>query len=155
MQTCCSKVNWRDSRLGVFLASSMLMATAVLNLALPPFQRSAHAEQCRTKLEAERAFPTAHLYWHTSAHCWDNVPTDAFNVRERLRPHREAADRPQPTTSEQVLAATTIYPMLIRGPQPSADFFYPGTFDRQPLLIDIDRPTQFIPWDRRISGTTQ
>ena len=149
-------IPWRTANCAPFncarSAISMLMATAILNLALPAFQRSAQAEQCQTKQEAKRAFPNAHLYWHTSAHCWDNVPTEAFNERKRLRLYHEAVAMPQPIALEQVPAATTIYPTLMRGPQPSADFFYPGSFDRQPLLIDIDSPIPFIPWDRRISG---
>jgi hypothetical protein len=129
-----------------------LLLTTLLSLAVPPFHGSAQAQQCRTEQQAKRAFPDAHLYWHTSAHCWDNVPTDAANERDRLRQAVEVAARPKPLGFDQK-STTTIYPNMMRGgPPPSADFFYAGTFDRQPLLFDMENRTEFVPWDRRISG---
>jgi hypothetical protein len=29
---------------------------------------------CMTESEARAKFPTAHLYWHGSEHCWDDRP---------------------------------------------------------------------------------
>ena len=47
---------------------------------------------------------------------------------------------------------TTYYPSLIKGQHLNSEWLTPIPVFDWPLLIDIDSPNQFAPWDRRISG---
>ncbi len=48
--------------------------------------------------------------------------------------------------------ATTYYPSLMKGRNPEPEWLTPTALLDWPVLIDIDRPNRFAPWDRRISG---
>jgi hypothetical protein len=51
--------------------------------------------------------------------------------------------------------ATTYYPSLMKGQKPESEWLTPKPVRDWPLLIDIDGPSRFAPWDRRISGIMQ
>ena len=46
---------------------------------------------------------------------------------------------------------TTYYPSLMKGQIPDSEWLTPTPVFDWPLLIDIDSPKRFAPWDRRIS----
>jgi hypothetical protein len=45
---------------------------------------------------------------------------------------------------------TTYYPSLMKGQRPEPEWLTPRPVFDWPLLIDIDTPMRFAPWDRRI-----
>jgi len=47
---------------------------------------------------------------------------------------------------------TTYYPSLMQGQRPEPEWLTPTPVFDWPLLIDIDSPNRFAPWDRRIGG---
>jgi hypothetical protein len=49
---------------------------------------------CMTEGEARTKFPKAHLYWHGSEHCWNDIPALATDARPALAPVR-ASSQPQ------------------------------------------------------------
>jgi hypothetical protein len=63
---------------------------------------------CMTQSEARQKFPTAHLWWHGSGHCWDATPPGrqrlaqrnkaraAKQARREARAEREAAEEKKP-----------------------------------------------------------
>jgi hypothetical protein len=50
---------------------------------------------------------------------------------------------------------TTYYPSLMQGQRPEPEWLTPTPVFNWPLLIDIDRPNRFAPWDGRIGGIRQ
>jgi hypothetical protein len=54
----------------------------------PPAAASA---SCMSKTEARRQFPTVHIYWHGSDHCWDAKVAQRHQIRhvERAAPVHE------------------------------------------------------------------
>jgi hypothetical protein len=47
---------------------------------------------------------------------------------------------------------TTYYPSLMKGQNPEPEWLTPTPVFHWPLMIDIDSPNRFAPWERRISG---
>jgi len=46
----------------------------------------------------------------------------------------------------------TYFPSLMKGQHSEAEWLTPHPITDWPLLIDIDTPNRFAPWDRRIGG---
>jgi hypothetical protein len=114
------------------------------------------ADQCLTKPEAQRKFGArAHLYWHTTAHCWDNE-----RLTDRVRYHfqRDAADIDEPPKLKaEVVGPSIAFPTVVRVdemPEPGLRlpiaWFNPWPMSTWPLVYDFDTPARFSPWRRRI-----
>ena len=43
------------------------------------------AEGCLTNVEARKLWATEHLYWHTNAHCWDNLDSKTWKMRSPFK----------------------------------------------------------------------
>jgi hypothetical protein len=50
------------------------------------------------------------------------------------------------------LKVATYYPSLMKGQNANPEWLTPRPVFDWPLLIDIDSPDRFAPWDRRIGG---
>ena len=123
--------------------------------------------RCLTRTQAEQAWPHSHLYWHTEQHCWDVTPVGQY-YRHGYVPAVPAPTERQttpPLVNYQVVEkdggtvwvkppgeVTTYYPSLMKGQNPESEWLTPTPVFDWPLLIDIDSPNRFAPWDRRISG---
>ena len=123
--------------------------------------------RCLTRTQAEQAWPHSHLYWHTEQHCWDVTPVGQYH-RHAYVPAVPAPTERQttaPLVNYQVVEkdggtvwvkppaeVTTYYPSLMKGQNPESEWLTPTPVFDWPLLIDIDSPNRFAPWDRRISG---
>jgi hypothetical protein len=134
---------------------------------------------CLTRTQAEQTWPHRHLYWHTERHCWDVTPVGQSHrladVTPVGRPHSLAYVSAAPAPTEPQAATTpvnyqvidrdggtvwvkppakvaTYYPSLMKGQRPEPEWLTPTPVFDWPLLIDIDTPNRFAPWDRRISG---
>jgi hypothetical protein len=148
------------------LVMSLLIVTAS-SLPTEAAESPAQSGSCLSRTQAEQLWPHSHLYWHTERHCWDLTPIGQY--------HPRVYDPAAPTVSErqttptpanyQVIEkdggavwvkppseVTTYYPSLMKGQTPEAEWLTPTPVFDWPLLIDIDSPNRFAPWDRRISG---
>jgi hypothetical protein len=94
------------------------------------------------------------------------TPVGQYHRRAYVSAARAPPER-QPTTSVnyQVIEkdggavwvrppaeVTTYYPTLMKGPKPDSEWLTPRPVFDWPLLLDVDSPNRFAPWDRRISG---
>jgi hypothetical protein len=59
------------------------------------------SRSCMTKREARRAFPSSHVYWYGSRHCWNVAP----GRRHHARAHAHTYQRPPSPPPIPVLAA--------------------------------------------------
>jgi hypothetical protein len=76
---------------------------AVIVVAVVMVTTPSHASKsCMTQAEARAQFPTSHLYWHGSGHCWDaTAPSNRLAHRIKPRVNREAeADVEEPKKDE-------------------------------------------------------
>jgi hypothetical protein len=119
---------------------------------------SAQAKPCLTKLEARQIYRTDHLYWHTSAHCWDdqasgsdwgdNEPKVVAAVAgpaisaAAVRPHIEIAF-PSLVKADGVPPAQ--WPARLQ-----VDWFSPWSMLTHPWIWDFDAPDTFTPWHKRV-----
>lgn len=53
-------------------AMKLILCLAVAAVIVALIGHALSAPSCLTKSEARKAWPRAHLYWHTSDRCWDN-----------------------------------------------------------------------------------
>jgi hypothetical protein len=76
-----------------------LVVVAVVMVTTP----SHASKSCMTQAEARAQFPTTHLYWHGSGHCWDaTAPSYRLVHRVKPRVNREAeADEEEPKKGEE------------------------------------------------------
>lgn len=53
---------------------------------------AAASESCMSKAEARQHFPSVHIYWHGSDHCWDTTSAQRHQIHrvQRSAPIREA-----------------------------------------------------------------
>jgi len=118
-------------------------------------------------MQAEQLWPRSHLYWHTERHCWDDTPVGQYH-RHAYLPAGPAPTGPPPSphpVNYQVVEkdggtvwikppaeVATYYPSLMKGQNPNPEWLTPTPVFDWPLLIDIDSPNRFAPWDRRIGG---
>jgi len=118
---------------------------------------------CLSRTQAEQLWPRSHLYWHTERRCWDVTPVGQYH-RHVYGAADPAATTPASANYQVVekdggtvwvkppAKVTTYYPSLLKGQNPEPELLTPTPVFDWPLLIDIDRPNRFAPWDRRISG---
>ena len=117
---------------------------------------------CLTRTQAEQTRPHSHLYWHTERHCWDVTPVGQYHGHGSAPTERQATTTP---VNYQIVEkdggtvwvkppgeVTTYYPSLMQGQRPEPEWLTPTPVFDWPLLIDIDSPNRFAPWDRRIGG---
>ena len=147
-------------------AVSLLIMVAS-NLPLRAADNSAQSGGCLTRTQAEQTWPHSHLYWHTERHCWDVTPVGQYR-RGAYVPAVPAPIERQttpPPVNYRVIErdggtvwvkppadVTTYYPSLMKGQDPESQWLTPTAVVDWPLLIDIDNPNRFAPWDRRIGG---
>jgi hypothetical protein len=84
---------------------------------------------CMTKSEARRAFPSSHIYWYGSRHCWNVTP----GRRQHARTH---AHSPPPPPPIPVLAAEP----SAREADPPTGATAPKLQDRWPDVVTIPPP---------------
>jgi hypothetical protein len=129
---------------------------------------------CLTRTQAEQTWPHSHLYWHTERHCWDVTPVGQSHrladVTPVARSHGLAYVSAGPTPTERqatripvnyqvverdggtVWVKPPAEASLMKGQRPEPEWLTPKPVSDWPLLIDIDTPNRFAPWDRRIGG---
>jgi hypothetical protein len=122
---------------------------------------------CLTRTQAEQTWPHSHLYWHTERHCWDVTPVGQSHRLAYVSAAPAPTERQATTTpaNYQVMdrdggtvwvkppaKVATYYPSLMKGQRPEPEWLTPTPVFDWPLLIDIDTPNRFAPWDRRIGG---
>ena len=152
-----------------FAASATAASLLIMVASGSPSRAADSREQsrCLTRTQAEQTWPHSHLYWHTERHCWDVTPVGQYH-RHGYVPAVPAPTERQttpPTVNYQVVEkdggtvwvkppaeVTTYYPSLMKGQNPDSEWLTPTPVFDWPLLIDIDNPKRFAPWDRRISG---
>jgi hypothetical protein len=125
------------------------------------------AERRLSNADASRAeLAHSHLYWHTERHCWDVTPVEQYrrHVYVLAVPAQAERQTTQPTVNYQLIEkdggtvvkpaakVTTYYPSLMKGQNPEPEWLTPTQVIHWPLMIDIDSPNRFEPWERRISG---
>jgi hypothetical protein len=130
---------------------------------------------CLTKEQARAKWPKDWIFWHGLNHCWDNVrgraktanmPTGEVKIIVAPKPNRaRKASRSDAFDANGNAADPSGKPVEIKGPSTYFPDLMPGrgTDDALmrpdpmtwwPVLIDIDNPPQFIPWQRRVSFLT-
>jgi hypothetical protein len=146
----------------------MAMSLLILAASSPPSgaaESPAQSDGCLSRTQAKQNWPHSHLYWHTERRCWDVTPVGQYH-RPAYVPAGLAATEGQTTPTPvnyQVIEkdggavwvkppakAATFYPSLMQDPEP--EWLTPAPVFDWPLLIDIDSPNRFAPWDRRIGG---
>lgn len=160
---------WRKRKfLCAFAASATATSLLIMAASSSPSRAADSPEQsrCLTRTQAEQTWPHSHLYWHTERHCWDVTPVGQYH-RHAYAPAVPATERqttPPPVNYQVVekdggtvwvkvpTEVTTYYPSLMKGQNPESEWLTPTPVFDLPLLIDIDSPNRFAPWDRRISG---
>lgn len=144
---------------GPLLAARVLALCLIVPALAMIYLRStpAAADPCLTRAEARHKFGDVHLYWHTEAHCWDNVPVGKA-TRTRYAPppiHHEVVDR----AGVDLPPAEIAYPTVrVSQDLPTArwpgwayvPWFTPWSMTGWPLVYDFDEPEKFAPWTKRI-----
>lgn len=134
-----------------FPAKFELLLVTILILSIVLVAVASGSPSCMTKEEARKKYKTAHLYWHTEHHCWDDT---SGRGRHRQPQQRRHYDDPGLT-----LAKST--PGL--PPDPSgntAQHFGRILVIMLPYetvywwmwLQGLDRSMVFTPWEYRIAG---
>lgn len=130
---------------------------------------------CLTKEQARAKWPQEWLYWHGVNHCWDNVrgraktanmPNGEVKIIVAPKPNRaRKADRSDAFDANgnaahfsgkpvEIKGPSTYFPDLMPGRGTDDALMRPDPMTWWPVLIDIDNPPQFIPWQRRVSFLT-
>jgi len=112
---------------------------------------------CLTKSQARAIYKTAHLYWHTANHCWDDQPTRTRKYQDTS--HRAAVPKRSRNPEAISDARAQALPVDPTGNATSyrtrQEVFYPGLVAQQaeiaadiytvqkpitqwPLMLDID-----------------
>ena len=117
---------------------------------------SAQAKPCLTKTEARQLYKTDRIYWHTTAHCWDD---------QAARSKSEDEPNVMATTEDIALSAVDkphieiAFPSLVKADGISpvqwtgslhVDWFSPWSMLTHPWIWDLDAPDAFTPWRKRI-----
>jgi len=109
-----------------------------------------------TKIEARQLYKTDRIYWHTSAHCWDNR---ALGSNEGDNEPKVVAAAVRPATAAAAVRLEIAFPSLIKGDGisrtqsvdwPQVDWFSPWPMLTHPWIWDFDAPDAFTPWHKRI-----
>src|SRR5262249_55411373 len=125
---------------------------AVIVVAVVMVTTPSHASKsCMTQAEARAQFPTTHLYWHGSDHCWDAIaPRHRLVHRIKPRVTREAdADDEEPKKPEpnwrnalsEMLPeeASAGAPVFRTAPAPQTVWSYDDSAAPAPLTSWLDR----------------
>lgn len=123
---------------------------ALALMPLPPLSVS-KADECLTKAEARHKFRGETLYWHTSAHCWDDQKvTRDGSAPPRASPPVSDLERPAPGAPAAEIAFPSLLPtreMPVPGLPSRIEWFSPRSMTGWPLVYDYDEP-EFKPWTR-------
>jgi len=166
------------------VAITILFAVAVICLMLWGIYGAAGADSiapCLTKEQARAKWPKEWLYWHTSHHCWDNVRGNAntantadgsVKIIRAPKPNRTAkgsredieradldangnAVRHSNRTVKLIKGPSIFFPDLMSGPGVDDMMMRADSMSQWPVLMDVDAPPQFIPWQQRVSFLIQ
>lgn len=129
--------------------------------------------RCLTKEQARAKWPKEWIYWHGSNHCWDNVRGTANTAtaangsvkiirapkpnraakegRADTQPALDANGNPAGLPIIRPTQPSIVYPSLMPGIWIGDDMLRPDGMSSWPVLIDIDDPPLFVPWQKRIS----
>jgi len=116
----------------------------------------AQAKPCLTKAEARQLYKTDHIYWHTSAHCWDDQASGSKSGDDEPEVTAAAA---RPASVAAAVRPEIAFPSLIKGDGiaptqwvnwPHVDWFSPSSMLTHPWIWDFDAPDTFTPWRKRI-----
>jgi hypothetical protein len=119
---------------------------------------SAQAKPCLTKLEARQIYRTDHLYWHTSAHCWDDQASGS-DLGDNEPKVVTAAARPATSAAAVRPHIEIAFPSLVKsdGVPPAqwparlqVDWFSPWSLLTHPWIWDFDARDTFTPWHKRV-----
>jgi hypothetical protein len=118
----------------------------------------AQAKPCLTKVEARQLYKTDHIYWHTSAHCWDDQALGSKSGDSEPKPVAAAAGpatlaaavRPNieiafPSLVKADGVPTSQWPVRLQ-----VDWLSPWSMLTHPWVWDFDAPDTFKPWRKRI-----
>jgi hypothetical protein len=137
-----------------YLAVTATTGTVWVLLALL-LATSAQAKPCLTKAEARHLYKTDRIYWHTTAHCWDDQGVGSKSEDE---PNVMAAT--EDTTFSAVVKPQIeiAFPSLVKADGISSaqwtgplyvNWFSPWPMLTHPWIWDFDAPDAFTPWRKR------
>lgn len=98
--------------------------------ALPLVEERPAVASCMSKEQARTAYRTSHLYWHGSAHCWNNSPG---RTSRPSTPSAASKPRSKPVTLS-VVADANANPAQAPAEPDKAEIFYPPLLKAQAAI---------------------
>jgi hypothetical protein len=128
-----------------------------------------NVRSCLTKEQARAKWRTEWIYWHGSNHCWDNVRGSAntankadgtVQIIRAPKPNRATKagreDAAPPDANGNTIRGPSIYfPDMMPGIGVDGTMMRADSMSQWPVLMDVDAPPQFLPWQQRVPSLTQ
>ena len=166
LRTYSGSLTW--AAVGIGLAIFLLLFIGIWAIVDVAFGAD-NSQPCLTKEQARAKWRTEWIYWHGSNHCWDNVRGSAntankadgtVQIIRAPKPNRATKAGREDTTpldasGNQIRGPSIYFPDLMPGTGVDGTMMRADSMSQWPVLMDVDAPSLFLPWQKRISFLTR